>query len=204
MLKGRRKNDIGVIFLDDRLNSNFIFSSFQCVIYLWALKLVHPNTLFLLRGNHECRHLTEYFTFKQECKLIEISLKIYIENIIISTLSKFTRTLLYFILPGKIKYTERVYDACMEAFDCLPLAAIMNQQFLCVHGGLSPEIHTLDDIRKVFCSHNLFNYWLMEHNVSWLSDFYLLTSPLLLLFSLTASRNRRHLVRCAIYCGLTH
>ncbi|ODV88703.1 hypothetical protein CANCADRAFT_11928, partial [Tortispora caseinolytica NRRL Y-17796] len=40
-----------------------------------------------------------------------------------------------------------VWKACCQVFDFISLAAIVDGHILCVHGGLSPEIRMLDQIR---------------------------------------------------------
>ena len=36
----------------------------------------------------------------------------------------------------------------MDAFDTLSVAAVVNENYLCMHGGISPYLYKLEDINK--------------------------------------------------------
>ncbi|KAL6120966.1 hypothetical protein NUSPORA_02198 [Nucleospora cyclopteri] len=47
------------------------------------------------------------------------------------------------------KYGKEMYKLFLEAFKSLPIAAIVQKQAFCCHGGISPSIKNLADINKI-------------------------------------------------------
>lgn len=85
--------------------------STECALLLLALKVAYPSRIYLLRGNHESRCMTQWeysegSNFHDECVK---------------------------------KYSKECYDAFMKCFDSLPLATVLENdlgRWLCCHGGI--------------------------------------------------------------------
>ena len=52
------------VFLGDYVDRGIY--SIEVLMLLMAMKVANPHNVFLLRGNHESRSMTEYFTFREE------------------------------------------------------------------------------------------------------------------------------------------
>jgi serine/threonine-protein phosphatase 2B catalytic subunit len=102
------------VFLGDYVDRGIY--SIEVMMLLMAMKVANPNNVYLLRGNHESRSMTEYFTFREE------------------------------VLD---KYDSEIYDQILLTFDAMPLVAVVNQEYLCMHGGVSPNMKNLDEINKM-------------------------------------------------------
>lgn len=102
------------LFLGDYVDRGSF--SVEVMSFLLACKVAHPTRIFMLRGNHECRQMTAFFNFREECEY---------------------------------KYDLSIYNAFMEAFDTLPLGALINNKYFACHGGISPELTKISQIAEI-------------------------------------------------------
>jgi serine/threonine-protein phosphatase PP1 catalytic subunit len=49
----------------------------------------------------------------------------------------------------KRRYDVKLWKTFTDCFNCLPIAAIIDEKILCMHGGLSPDLKTMDQIRRI-------------------------------------------------------
>ncbi|CAF1572287.1 unnamed protein product [Adineta ricciae] len=49
----------------------------------------------------------------------------------------------------KRRYNVKLWKAFTDCFNCLPIAAIIDEKIFCCHGGLSPDLHSFEQIRRI-------------------------------------------------------
>ncbi|KAJ1365454.1 hypothetical protein KIN20_025759 [Parelaphostrongylus tenuis] len=95
--------------------------SLEVILLLLALRIQFPRKVYLLRGNHELSNINRVYGFNAEIRQ----------------------------RYRNLAESKALYDHFNEVFAQMPLAAIVSGRILCMHGGLSPNLNSLDDIRKL-------------------------------------------------------
>ncbi|KAL3941890.1 MAG: hypothetical protein SGBAC_003815 [Bacillariaceae sp.] len=99
------------LFLGDYVDRGM--SCLEVTAYLLAMKLQLPNKVFLLRGNHETRDVNGWEEHYGE------------RSFIYQCRQRFGDDIGY-----------RIWEACNQVFDRLPLCGVVDQDIFCVHGGI--------------------------------------------------------------------
>eukprot|EP01125_Pyxidicula_operculata_P002471 TRINITY_DN1232_c0_g1_i2.p1 TRINITY_DN1232_c0_g1~~TRINITY_DN1232_c0_g1_i2.p1 ORF type:complete len:302 (-),score=28.49 TRINITY_DN1232_c0_g1_i2:143-1048(-) len=49
----------------------------------------------------------------------------------------------------KQRYNLKIWKLFNDCFNCLPLGAVIEDKILCIHGGLSPDLKNLEQVRRI-------------------------------------------------------
>ncbi|XP_064551950.1 serine/threonine-protein phosphatase alpha-3 isoform [Drosophila montana] len=49
----------------------------------------------------------------------------------------------------KRRYTAKLWRSFVDCYNCMPVAAVIERNIFCCHGGLSPSLFTMDQIRMI-------------------------------------------------------
>lgn len=52
-------------------------------------------------------------------------------------------------MAGKRRYNIKLWKTFTDCFNCLPIAAIIDEKIFTMHGGLSPDLQSMEQIRRV-------------------------------------------------------
>jgi serine/threonine-protein phosphatase 2B catalytic subunit len=106
------------------------------------------NTKYLFLGDYVDRG-----SFSIEILLLLMSLKINYKNTIIMLRGNHEcrqmTTSFNFKKECEVKYDTEIYDLFMDCFNCLPIACLINEKFITLHGGLSPELKKIEDLNFI-------------------------------------------------------
>lgn len=50
---------------------------------------------------------------------------------------------------GKRRYSIKLWKTFTDCFNCLPVAAIIDEKIFCCHGGLGPDLQSMEQIRRI-------------------------------------------------------
>uniref|UniRef100_F1LB22 Serine/threonine-protein phosphatase n=2 Tax=Ascaris TaxID=6251 RepID=F1LB22_ASCSU len=94
--------------------------SLECIASLVAWKIAYPKRVFLLRGNHEFASVNREYGFYDELA------------------QRFS-----------VAQAMQLWKEFNDLFSVFPFAALVKGRILCMHGGLSPHLESIADIKNI-------------------------------------------------------